>query len=357
MTERKLASIQKITKLSPIKDADRIEVADVLGWKVVVQKGLHKVNDLVIFFEVDSLLDELPEFEFLRKSCYIKESQNGSGFRLRTIKLKKQVSQGMIMPIKELSHYFYSDSDKDYYDISLKEGTDVTNMLFVKKYEKIIPANLAGKVRGNFPSEIRKTDQERIQNFINEFLTKYRDHIWETSLKLDGSSCTIYYNSAKGEFGVCSRNMNLTETEENSFWQVARKYNLPNKMPEYAMSGLLKSFAIQGETCGPGIQNNYEKLNQLDFFVFDIWDIEKQEYVNAETRYKIVNELGLKHVPIYERCTYGFDSAQGFVEYAEHSFSGKSINNPVREGLVFKSLNDPSVSFKAISAKYLLDEE
>ena len=106
MTERKLASIQKITKLSPIKDADRIEVADVLGWKVVVQKGLHKVNDLVIFFEVDSLLDELPEFEFLRKSCYIKESQNGSGFRLRTIKLKKQVSQGMIMPIKELSHYF-----------------------------------------------------------------------------------------------------------------------------------------------------------------------------------------------------------------------------------------------------------
>lgn len=363
MTERKLASIQKITKLSPIKDADRIEVADILGWKVVVQKGIHKVGDLVVFFEIDSLLPEIPEFEFLRKSCYIKESQNGSGFRLKTIKLKKQVSQGMIMPIRELEYILHFDVWPELN----KEESDVTDILGVKKYEKIVPANLAGKVRGNFPSFIPKTDQERIQNFIGDFMKNYRDHIWETSLKLDGSSCTIYYNSAIGEFGVCSRNMNLTETEENSFWQVARKYDLETKMTNRdafmyvpnPTSGIMedfpKSYAIQGELMGPGVQGNRENLSELDLYVYDIWDIEKQSYVDSKTRLEMTAHLGLKHVPIYETCSYGFDDAKGFLDHAEYGYDGKSINHPHREGLVFKSLNDPNVSFKAISNKFLLE--
>jgi len=365
MSERKLASIQKITKLSPIKDADRIEVADILGWKVVVQKGLHKVGDLVVFFEVDSLIPEgLPEFEFLRKSGYVKESQNGSGFRLKTIKLKKQVSAGMIIPIRELTHYLLSDGDPyDYRPVDvvlLEEGMDVTQSLGVQKYEKIIPANLAGKVRGNFPSFIPKTDQERVQNFIGDFLKHYRDHTWETSLKLDGSSCTIYYNSAIGEFGVCSRNMNLTETEENSFWQVARKYKLEETMSRpfsvaYAGYVFPKSYAIQGELMGPGVQGNRENLTELDLYVYDIWDIENQAYLDSKTRIKLTKALGLKHIPIYETCTYGFDDSKGFLEYAEYAFEGKSLNHPHREGLVFKSVDDPNVSFKAISNFYLLE--
>ena len=371
MSERKLASIQKITKLSPIKDADRIEVADILGWKVVVQKGLHKVNDLVFFFEIDSLLPEIPEFEFLRKSCYIKESQNGCGFRLRTIKLKKQVSQGMIMPIRELNCYLFSFGDPyDYRPVDvdlLEEGMDVTQDLCVKKYEKIIPAKLAGKVRGNFPSFIPKTDQERVQNFIGDFMKNYRDHVWETSLKLDGSSCTIYYNSSIGEFGVCSRNMNLTETEENSFWQVARKYDLEQKMANSdtfmyvpnpttgIMEDFPKSYAIQGELMGPGVQGNRENLSELDLYVYDIWDIENQRYLDSKTRLEMTRVLGLKHVPVYETCSYGFDDSKGFLDHAEYAFDGKSLNHPHREGLVFKSLNDPNVSFKAISNKFLLE--
>lgn len=365
MTERKFASIQRIAKLSPIKDADKIEVAQINGWKVVVQKGLHKEGDLVVYFEIDSLLPEFPEFEFLRDRCYVKEtnSVNGAGFRLKTIKLRGQVSQGMIMPMRELEHYFSVNSGFGDHEITMdrqviiEAGDDVSHWLFVQKYEKPIPANLAGKIRGNFPSFIPKTDQERIQNFIPDFLKKYRDHEWEVSLKLDGSSMTVYYYAQEDRFGVCSRNLDLTETEDNSFWQVARKLDLETKLRDaHAYHGCGVSYALQGELMGPGVQGNRENLKDLDFYVYDVWDITCQAYLDGETRRSFIeDELGLKHVPIYEVAKMGYDSADGFLELAEYGYGdGKSLNHKEREGLVFKSIQDPSVSFKAISNKYLL---
>jgi RNA ligase (TIGR02306 family) len=370
---RKLATIRKITSLTSIPDADRIEVAQVDGWKVVVQKGLHVVGDLVVYFEIDSLLPIREEFEFLRKNSYVKNSQEGEGFRLKTIKMRGQVSQGLIVPIRDLkefqfieNRYWFDPPEEfrvplpefpdDYFLLEVAEGQDVTEVLGVKKYEKIIPAQLAGKIRGNFPSFIRKTDQERIQNFIKPFLTNYRDHEWECSLKLDGSSMTAYYYAPEDRFGVCSRNLDLKETDDNSFWQVARKLNLEEKLRYlHDYHGSKDSFALQGELMGPGIQGNPEQLKELEFFVYDIWDIEAQVYLPSDIRLDVINQIGIKHVPVYETCTYGFDSADGFIEYAEYAFDGKSINNPVREGLVFKSLNDPNVSFKAISNKFLLN--
>ena len=365
---RKLASIQKITKLSPIDGADKIEVASILGWKVVVQKGLHVEGDLVVYFEIDSVLPELPEFEFLRKSCYVtdKTSVNGSGFRLKTIKLRGQISQGLIIPMRELTGYLTSSgdigdnraSDISYYE----EGDDVTDLLGVVKFERPIPANLAGKIRGNFPSFIPKTDQERIQNFIKDYCEKYRDHEWEVSLKLDGSSMTVYYNAEEDRFGVCSRNLDLTETEDNSFWQVARKHKLEELMRDYSMNGYEWfgkpiSFAIQGELMGPGVQGNREKLTELDFYVYDVWDITNQKYLDSKTRIDLCEYFGIQHVPVYEVVKLGYDTADGFLELAEFGYEdGLSINNKVREGLVFKSVNDPSISFKAISQKYLLKD-
>jgi ATP-dependent RNA circularization protein (DNA/RNA ligase family) len=148
----------------------------------------------------------------------------------------------------------------------------------------------------------------------------------------------------------------LKETDDNSFWQVARKLNLEEKLRYlHDYHGSKDSFALQGELMGPGIQGNPEQLKELEFFVYDIWDIEAQVYLPSDIRLDVINQIGIKHVPVYETCTYGFDSADGFIEYAEYAFDGKSINNPVREGLVFKSLNDPNVSFKAISNKFLLN--
>ena len=158
--ERKLASVRKISDLSPIEGADKIEVATIDGWKVVVAKDVgHKVGDLVIYCEIDSFLPIKPEFEFLRKSSYKKMVDGREGFRLKTIKLRGQVSQGLILPLSLI----------EYTNVNFEIGMDVTLMLGINKYDPPIPAELAGKVKGLFPSFIPKTDEERVQNLSKEY--------------------------------------------------------------------------------------------------------------------------------------------------------------------------------------------
>ena len=344
--DRALASIRRIAGIRPIEGADNIVCATVDGWELVTQKSNgFKTGDLVVYFEIDSVLPEKEPFEFLRERCYVstERSVNGAGFRLRTIKLRGQVSQGLILPISELDHLIY-DGDHTSYE----EGTDLTEILGVVKYEKPLAANLAGVARGNFPTFIPKTDETRVQNACR-ILEKAWDHQFEVSIKLDGSSCTIYEHD--GKFGVCSRNLDLEETEGNSFWQVARKYDLPNKLGGL---GHFKSIAIQGELMGPGVQGNPEDLKELDLFVFNVYDIEGRKYFNPHDRGVICKVLGLKHVPVLEYRTFDTFTISDFVAYAD----GPSLNEKKnREGLVFKSQRDPSISFKAISNKWLLKND
>jgi RNA ligase (TIGR02306 family) len=158
MSERELVTIQKITELLEHPNADKLEIAIIKGWNVVVQKGLHQKNDLVAFYEIDSFLPVEEQYEFLRKGNF-KSTQNlGDGFRLRSMKLRGVLSQGLILPLSAISNNL---EDQNYFG---DEGEDLTEILGVEKYEKPIPSNLQGKVRGNFPSFIPKTDQERVQN-------------------------------------------------------------------------------------------------------------------------------------------------------------------------------------------------
>jgi RNA ligase (TIGR02306 family) len=234
--ERKLASVRRITNLSPIDGADKIELATVDGWKVVVAKDVgHKIGDLIIYCEIDSFLPIKEEFEFLRKSSYKKMSDGTEGFRLKTIRLRGQISQGLIIPISVLN-----PPDTNIY-VEPFEGLDVTEMLGIVKYEPPIPAELAGKVKGLFPSFIPKTDEERVQNYSDRYQewTLQSKHQFYVTEKLDGSSSTFYYNN--GEFGVCSRNLELLETEGNTFWKVARELDLENKF-----KSLGRNLALQG---------------------------------------------------------------------------------------------------------------
>lgn len=357
MTERKLASIRRIAEIREIEGADNIVCAVVDGWTLVTQKSNgFKEGDLVVYFEIDSVLPERPEFEFLRDRCYVpaERSVNGAGFRLKTIKLRGQVSQGLILPINEIGAREYrgqmciyvSDETHGMGELIVEEGLDLTEILGVVKYEKPLPAQLAGVARGNFPSFVRKTDQERIQNCFNKLKHKWNNHEWEVTIKLDGSSFTAYYNKEDDRFGVCSRNLDLQETEDNAFWQVARKYDLERKLRNYG-----RSIAIQGELVGPGIQGNKEGLADLDMYVFDVFNIETQNYESAVHRYTWVNMLGLNHVPIVDSRFSARDlSLDDILEMAD----GPSLKAKLREGLVFKSLTDPNVSWKVISNKWLL---
>ena len=290
--KRKLASIKKIDKLEPIQGADRIELAHVGGWKVVVAKNVgHSEGDYVVYCEVDSFLPIEDKYEFLRKSSYKKLSNGKEGFRLRTIKLRGQISQGLIIPIRDVQDKFdFGGPRADFLkEISRLEGQDVSEILGIVKYEPPIPAQLAGVMKGNFPTHIfSKTDENRIQNLSKEFsqwVKNQSQHYFYITEKLDGSSVSTYlYN---GEFGVCSRNMELKEDLNNTYWRVTREMNIEKKL-----RAISRNIAIQGELIGEGIQGNPYKIQGQTIRFFTAFDIDTQERLG----YDEFNEL------IYRQC-------------------------------------------------------
>ena len=338
--ERKLASIRKISDLSPIEGADKIELATIDGWKVVVAKDVnHKLGDLIVYCEVDSFLPIREEFEFLRKSSYKKMADGNEGFRLKTIKLRGQISQGLIVPLDVLLKHGVSSDD-------VFEGLDVTGTLGIVKYEPPIPAQLSGMVKGNFPSFLKKTDEERIQNLTKEYGIYSLDKFYVTE-KLDGSSVTYYVKD--GVFGVCSRNLDLLEDENNSMWKFAIESGLRDRLV-----GLGKNIAIQGEIIGEGIQGNpYKRIGQT-VKIFNGFDIDKYDYLSLSELLDLTKILEVKTVPILDLSFTLPDTIDELLLTAE----GKSMLNikTEREGLVIRS-HDRKISFKAISNKFLLNEK
>lgn len=339
---RKLASIRRIDSIDPIPNADAIEVATIDGWKVVVKKGEFIAGNLAIYCEIDSWIPtELAPF--LSKGKEPREFNGVKGERLRTVKLRGQVSQGLLLPVTSVN--------------GAVEGDDVTESLGVQKYEPPISAQLAGVCRSTFPIFIRKTDQERAQNLGRDIFGRFANEKFEVTLKLDGSSCTIYYND--GDVGVCSRNMDLVISDENagnSFIRAARLSGLLDLLKNHGDS--YGNIAIQCELMGPGIQGNKEGFDDVKLFVFDIFDIDKQSYLSPADRMQLFNvmkNLGLtdciEHVPVighYTPAEIG-NTVGDLLAFAD----GASINAKVREGLVWKYVG-AEFSFKTISNKFLL---
>jgi RNA ligase (TIGR02306 family) len=341
---RRLATIQKIVSLRPIPEADKIETATVLGWEIVVGKAEgFKVGDLAVYVEIDSFLPIKPEYEFLRKNCY-KKYQDGEvvreGFRLKSVRLKKQLSQGLLLPLAVLP-------DQDY-----TEDRDVTEILGIIKYDPPVAASLAGIARGNFPSWIPKTDQERIQNVWGKIRNKYTNLTFEVTTKLDGSSCTMYMKD--GYFGVCSRNLDLDRDINNTYWRAAAEQHI-----EDILALNKKNIALQGELIGHGIQDNNEKLDHQEFRVFDIWDIDNQRYFTPFERQVFCEGNKIFHVPVIatHKALSEFSDVQQAITFAD----GPSMNpNVKREGVVWKAnaaVEGELPSFKIISNAYLLGQK
>ena len=339
---RKLATIRKIDALRPIPDADAIECAVIGGWTAVVKKGEFEAGDLAVYCEIDSWIPHALA-PFLSKGKEPRVFDGIAGERLRTMKLRGQLSQGLLLPFAIMKPFFD--------DILFTEGVDVSELLGIVKYEAPIPAQLAGEVKGMFPGWIQKTDQERIQNLKEELDYWLREqHVWEVTEKLDGSSMTVFLRD--GEFGVCSRNLELKPSESNSLWKVAVRNDL-----ELKLRRANRNLALQGELIGEGIQGNPYKQKGQEFFLFDIYDIDTSKYLTPAERNAFVEEHDIKHVPVLAFGaelwdTLGINSIDGILKFAE----GKSVMGMIgceREGLVFKS-KAMQCSFKAISNKFLL---
>lgn len=343
---RKLATIQIVDDVQDIDGADFIQLAKIKGWQCVIKKGDVKKGDKVLYCEIDSFIPITPEFEFLRKSSYKKLADGKEGFRIKSIRLKKQLSQGLAMPLS-LFPQLSSEMEVD---------MDVSELLEISKYEPPIPAHLSGIVKGNFPGWIQKTDQLRIQG-LPEYFEMYKETEFEESEKLDGSSCTFF--KSNDQFGVCSRNLELSDSETNTQWRLAKELNIKENLDKVG-----KNVALQGELIGEGINKNLYKIRGQEFRVFDIFDIDAKRLLTPSERVAFISTLEnpkIQHVPILNHRLKIFDIC-GTMEWILEYAKGKSKLNPEveREGVVFKSHSlhgGNVVSFKVVNNDYLLKYE
>jgi hypothetical protein len=374
MSERKLASVQKIVSLTPIPEADKIETARVLNWDVVVKCNEFGVGDLVVYIEIDSFVPNAIAPFLTKVGKEPNNYMNVKGEVLKTVKLRKQISQGLILPLSVIS-----------VTKGLKEGDEVTKILGIIKYDvenqeeneknpvksnKIFKYLMKhswfrnsignriliykGHPKGEFPSHIiSKTDETRIQGLVREFDAWKGTSNWSISEKVDGQSVTYFTETVKPfffkkkTFGVCSRNLYLKTKENNSYWNVAGLYDIEKKLMNVPFD-----VAIQGEIIGGKIQGNKYSRNEYEFYVYNVKDIKTNKwYTNGQV--KAFCELnGLKSVPY---ISFNYTIPETIDEIVKMADGESRLQKGVlREGLVIRNNEIPRISFKAISNEFLL---
>lgn len=324
----KLATFETITEILPIEGADRIEIARVQGWQSVIRKGDHKVGDRVIFVPIDTVL---PPAEW-NKHLWNKEDPS-KPIRVKTVRLKGAVSQGVI------------------FSTNIAQGIseeDLPNHLAITKYERPVPACLAGQVVGDFPTHlVSKTDEDNLKSNI-AVLDELReaDTVIATT-KIDGSSAT-YIKEIDGTFRVCSRNMELKDAPGNTHWAMAKKYNIEQ--------ALLPGFSLQGELAGVGIQKNLMGLPTVNLFVFNVTDLRSRKPLPRESwnsAFDFGCEETIPVAPEVLRWTQDefvmetIDSLQAFVN------NQKYPNGTPAEGLVFRGYKNDSCMYSKTLQKML----
>lgn len=380
---RKLAYVAKIEGFMPIEGCDNIELAEVLGWKVIVRKELYKVNDLVIYHEIDTLAPQWPLY---------KDDLEKRSYKIKTMKMRGAYSQGYIVPFSSvtiqstLGNVDFRDGFFDLYvdfkkfkSFKAEEGLDLSDMLDLKKYDSedgesledyrpnikkswlqnkinflkwkwksLFSSKQKKKSSGNFPSFLRKTDETRVQNLKGAISQIGPEECYITE-KIEGQSGSFAINSDK--YIVCSRNMTVADHISNNHGYISKKYDLENKI-----RSLGSNICIQGELYGTAIQGNYYGIEDKDFLVYSIYIIDEKRYADYEETLDYVKKLDLKMVPVVDDNFILHDDIDKLVELSK----GKStINkNKLREGIVIRTKKRARYghvfSFKSINPDYLI---
>lgn len=334
MSERKLASIQTIAEILPIDGADKIVCVKILGWQCVALKTEFSINDKCVFFEIDSVLPIATWNDHLRKDP-------AKPLRIKTIRLRGVLSQGLALPLSILPEGNYN------------VGDDVTSELNIEKYEPVVPAHLSGMVKGNFPAFLHKTDEPRLQSeprVLDEAVSK--NLVLVGTLKMDGTSFTAYRRDY--DFGVCSRNLNLKETEDNAHWKMARKLKL-----EEILRSEPRNLCIQGEMVGPGIQGNRMGFKEVSLFIFNLFDIDTGKYLGITELRDFCIKHGLEFVPTVDG--FKVDESITVSKLLKIANDLDYANGTPAEGIVWRPTEETysevlkgRLSFKTISNRYLL---
>ncbi len=357
---RNLVHIEKIHSIEPIDGADNIEMVKLLDWQLVAKRGEFKVGDLAVYHEIDSVTPDKPEYEFLRDKK----------FRIRTIKLRGQISQGLALPMSILPEGKY------------KEGQDVTELLGVTHYDPEHVTNVAKeqhshrnpivkflfkfamfrslyfffvkkKVKG-WPSFVSHTDEENIQAIFKSVKDKYGDKKFYVTEKVDYQSAT-YFTRTRGllrekEFGVFSRTQSKGTKDDGSlWWKQVEKYDLKKKM-------LSEKFdvTIQGESGDTNVQKNKYQIKGPRFWVFGVEDNQSRRVFNLDEMEAFCKKHKLETVPVLDREFTLPDTVDELLEYSK----GKSALNSqtIREGVVIRLVEDGQklVSFKVKNPDFLI---
>ena len=345
---RKLASIQRIWKIEPIEGADRIELAYVLGWQCVVNKGQFQPMDLAIYFEIDSFLPVRDEFEFMRASSYRKTDIMGEGFRLRTMKFRGQISQGLLLPISQ-----FSEIPED-----IELGADVTEALGIRKWEIEEKVTTGGTVIGNLPIDVPHTDETRVQA-EPDLIADFAGLEYYISTKMDGSSHSVSLDEEG--FHVTGHNFEYKDDGKSAFYELVKRDDIEAKMRKYYEDNGLLLLTVQGELCAPGIQKNRLKLTRPEWYVFTIRVDGKR--LGLKEMQEICMNLGLQMVPIEEVGT-NLPSKYPTVEALLERADGEYPKGGKKEGIVIRPTEpiyneriSGALSMKVVSNKYLLKNE
>ena len=364
---RKLASVQTVKAIKPIEGADRIEVVQILNWDCVARKGEYRVGDKVIYFEIDSLLPDIPAFEFLKGSSW---SQKLNKYKISTHKFRNQISQGLVIPYEQIKDLMVQINGEIDFRVDYPEGEDLTELLKIEKYEPPVSNGALGEII-NHEWYVPKTDEERIQVCAADVLpeyTKSEQDDWYASIKLDGTSCTVgLFDDA---FLIGGRNQfykdeNMYVTTVNKYFEKGAKEKFENYK---AVNGIYVVF--QGELCGPGIQSNRLGLKEKELFVFNAFVSKTgkmDSYVKCGLLYmlKLCEEFGLKHVPLIDaEDKFKFDpeesvdnTVERLLKYVDEikyrKYFEDASPNQIAEGVVFRT-EEMTYSFKVVSNKFLL---
>lgn len=342
---RKLASVQRVWKVEPIEGADRIELAHVLGWQCVVNKGQFAPMDTGVYFEIDSFLPVRDEFEFMRRTSYKNSDILGEGFKLRTMKFRGQISQGLLLPVSLFPEI----------PPGTPVGADVTELLGVRKWEIEERATTSGTIAGGLPPDIPHTDETRVQAEPG-LIEAFSGLEYYISTKMDGSSHSIGLD--ENGFHVTGHNYEYKDDGSSSFYELVKARGYEEKLRAYVAAKGLKTLTVQGELCAPGIQGNRLKLTRPEWYVFTVR--ENGERVGLKRMLQVCEDLGLEHVPIEET---GVDLPGKYptVEALLARADGAYPSGVKKEGIVirpvepvFCPLISASLSMKVVSNKYLL---
>ncbi|MDR0490403.1 MAG: 2'-5' RNA ligase [Oscillospiraceae bacterium] len=341
---RNLATVQEISDVRQIEGADAVELVLIKGWQCVAKKGEFGKGDLCVYFEVDSYLPIDARYEFLRKSSYRNNEYMGEGFRIKTISMRGELSQGLALPLPAFP------------EIVPQPGLDATDLLGVRKWEQPESVSSLGLEIGDKPYGIPTTDETRLQS-MPEFLEAFSGLPYYITTKMDGTSCTVYCKD--GKVGVCGRNLEYKEDPATSaMWAWAYRHGIKDRLVE-----LNENIAIQGEFCGAGIQKNRMKLMEPNLYVFDIVILHeggggKKVGLSGLRRY--CEDLGLEMVPLEETGDCFNYTLAELLEKAR----GKYSSGLDKEGIVVRTQEaghnhniNHKLSFKVLNNDFLKKEK